>query len=124
MATTSRRTGESQTQIIREALEGANAFVWDGRGENPYFALLAFADAILVTSDTTNMAVEAAATGKPVYIVDLPGGVAKFDRLHDSLKARGIARAFAGKIEHWTYEPLNETSRVARLIRGRIGLSP
>jgi mitochondrial fission protein ELM1 len=40
------------------------------------------------------------------------------------LKERGIARHFAGKIEHWTYPPLNETARIARLIRGKIGLSP
>ncbi len=123
MATTSRRTGETQARIIRDALAGTNACCWNGEGENPYFGLLAFADAILVTSDSTNMAVEAGATGKPVYIVDIPGGDAKFDRLHTSLRERGIARSFAGKIEHWTYEPLNETERVAQIIRHKIGLS-
>lgn len=122
MVTTSRRTGDAQTKIIRDTLTGANAYVFDGGGENPYAGLLALADAILVTSESTNMAVEAAATGKPVYIVDIPGGGAKFDRLHETLRNRGIARIFAGKIEHWTYEPLNETARVAELIRRRIGL--
>lgn len=124
MATTSRRTGETQARIMRDALVGTNAYCWNGQGENPYFGLLAFADAILVTSDSTNMVVEAAATGKPVYIVDIPGRDAKFDRLHASLKERGIARPFTGKIEHWTYEPLIETERVARIIRHKIGLSP
>ena len=76
---------------------GTNAYVWNGQGENPYFGLLALADAILVTCESTNMAIEAAATGKPVYIVDIPGGDPKFDRLHASLKARGITRPFAGK---------------------------
>ena len=122
MVTTSRRTGEAQTRIITEALAGPNTFVWDGNGANPLLGFLALADAILVTSDSTNMAVEAAATGKPVHIVDIPGGSAKFDRLHESLIARGIARKFAGRIERWTYEPLNETARVAALIRRRIGL--
>jgi mitochondrial fission protein ELM1 len=122
MVTTSRRTGDAQTKIIRDTLVGTNAYVFDGEGENPYAGLLALADAILVTSESTNMAVEAAATGKPVYIVDSPGGGAKFDQLHETLRNRGIARTFAGKIEHWTYEPLNETARVAELIRRRIGL--
>jgi mitochondrial fission protein ELM1 len=122
MATTSRRTGDAQTKIIRDALEGTGAYAFNGEGENPYAGLLALADAILVTSDSTNMAVEAAATGKPVYIVDIPGGGAKFDRLHETLRNRGIARTFAGKIEHWTYEPLNETARVAEHIRRRLGL--
>lgn len=122
MVTTSRRTGEAQTRIITDALTGPSTFVWDGSGANPLLGILALADAILVTSDSTNMAVEAAATGKPVYIVDIPGGSAKFDRLHESLIARGIARKFSGRIERWTYEPLNETARVAALIRRRIAL--
>jgi hypothetical protein len=122
MVTTSRRTGEAQTRIITDALTGPNAFVWDGGGANPLLGFLALADAILVTSDSTNMAVEAAATGKPVYLVDIPGGSAKFDRLHESLIARGIARKFSGRIERWAYEPLNETARVAALIRRRIAL--
>jgi uncharacterized protein len=122
MITTSRRTGEVQTRIIRETLSDTNAFVWDGSGENPYFGLLALADVILVTSDSTNMAIEAASTAKPVYIVAIPGGDSKFTRLHTQLEQRGIARKFTGEIAQWTYEPLNETARVASLIRNRIGL--
>jgi mitochondrial fission protein ELM1 len=122
MVTASRRTGEAQTKIIRDTLESTGAYVFNDEGENPYAGLLALADAILVTSDSTNMAVEAAATGKPVYVVDIPGGGTKFDRLHETLRNRGIARTFAGKIEHWTYEPLNETARVAEHIRRRLSL--
>jgi hypothetical protein len=124
MVTTSRRTGDAQTRIIVDALTHAHAIVWSGVGENPYLGMLALADAILVTADSTNMAVEAAATGKPVYIVDIPGGAVKFERLHRDLQERGIARPFVGKIEHWTYPPLNETERVARLIRQKIEQAP
>jgi hypothetical protein len=124
MVTTSRRTGETQSKIIREALAGSQSYVFDGAGDNPYLGMLALADAILVTSDSTNMAVEAATTGKPVHVFHLPGGGAKFDRLHASLTNRGIARPFKGAIEVWRYEPLNETARVARLIRRKIGLEP
>lgn len=124
MVTTSRRTGEAQTRIIVDALTNAHAVVWSGEGENPYLGILALADAILVTADSTNMAVEAAATGKPVYIVEIPGGATKFDRLHRDLEGCGIARRFAGAIEHWTYPPLNETERVARLIRQKIEQAP
>lgn len=122
MVTTSRRTGAAQTKIIENALADAGAYVWNGSGDNPYFGLLALADVILVTSDSTNMAVEAAATGKPVYIVDLPGGDPKFTRLHHDLTQRGIARKFTGEIAQWTYEPLNETARIAAIIRKKIGL--
>lgn len=124
MVTTSRRTGEAQTRILKDALSGTRAYVWDGSGDNPYFGLLALGDVILVTSDSTNMAVEAATAGKPVYIVDLPGGDSKFTRLHADLQRRGIARKFTGEIAQWTYEPLNETARIAALIRRKIGLEP
>jgi hypothetical protein len=124
MITTSRRTGKAQTRIIEQALADTRAFVWDGSGDNPYFGLLALADVIIVTSDSTNMAVEAAATGKPVYVIDLPGGDSKFTLLHADLERRGIARKFTGEIAQWSYPPLNETARIATLIRKRIGLEP
>src|SRR3546814_5644221 len=47
-------------------------------GENPYFAYLGLADAILVTADSVNMVCEAASTGKPVYVIDLDGSSDKF----------------------------------------------
>jgi mitochondrial fission protein ELM1 len=122
IVTPSRRTGEAQTKIIAGTLAGTRAFVWDGSGDNPYFAILALCDAFLVTSDSTNLLTEAASTGKPVHIVDLPGGHAKFARLHQSLIERGIARRFTGQIENWTYQPLNETARVAAEIKQRCGL--
>ncbi len=124
MATTSRRTGEAQTQIIRQALPQPSAFVWDGAGENPYLGILALAEAILVTSDSTNMAVEAASTGKPVYVVNLPTTNPKFEALHLRLQVLGITRPFAGKIESWTYQPLNETAKIAAIIRKKLNLTP
>ena len=39
--------------------------------DNPYFGILAFADAFIVTSDSVAMLSEAAATGRPVHIFDL-----------------------------------------------------
>lgn len=124
MATTSRRTGDTQTQIIRQALSQPSAFVWDGAGENPYLGILALADAILVTSDSTNMAVEAASTGKPVYVVNLPTKNPKFEALHLRLKDLGITRPFTGKIESWTYQPLNETAKIAAITRQKLNLTP
>src|SRR5690606_8099362 len=47
--TPSRRTGAENEMLIRERLKGVPAYVWDGRGENPYFGLLGLADAIVVT---------------------------------------------------------------------------
>jgi mitochondrial fission protein ELM1 len=50
----------------------------------------------------------------------MPGGNAKFDRLIATLIERGIARRFTGRIESWSYAPLNETARVATEVRRRL----
>jgi mitochondrial fission protein ELM1 len=120
IVTPSRRTGDAQTRVIKQALEGTRSYVWDGTGDNPYFAILALCDAFLVTSDSTNLLTEAATTGKPVHMVDIPGGNAKFARLYENLIAKGIVRRFNGRIESWHYEPLNDTTKVAAEIRRRL----
>src|SRR3546814_15726728 len=78
MVTPSRRTGPDNEAILRARLAGLPAEIWDGEGENPYFAYLGLADAILVTADSVNMVCEAASTGKPVYVIALDGSSDKF----------------------------------------------
>jgi hypothetical protein len=119
MVTPSRRTGERQTRILKEALKEKPAIVWDGTGANPYFGFLGLADAVIVTCDSVNMAGEAAFTGKPVYVVELEGGSPKFRRFLDALYATGAARPFRGELESWVYEPLNATEEIADAIAAR-----
>jgi len=123
MITVSRRTGDENTQRLKERLAGAPAVFWDGEGANPYLGILALADFLLVTEDSTNMATEAAATGKPIYILPLAGARAKHVRFHAELARRGVARAFTGKLESFTYSPLDETARAAAEICRRAGLT-
>lgn len=113
MVTASRRTGADNTAILQARLSGPGAEVWDGSGENPYFAYLAHADAIVVTCDSVNMVSEACSTGRPVHVVELEGGSPKFRGFLDGLYADGIARPFRGILESWTYPPLRETEEVA-----------
>jgi len=119
----SRRTGAANVARLASALQNTGAFLWNGEGENPYLGALGWADSFLVTADSVNMACEAAATGKPVHIFPLPGGSDKFRKFHASLEARGIARPFTGKIAQWSYEPLDETGRAAKRVRGLLDLS-
>ncbi|MFO1187476.1 MAG: mitochondrial fission ELM1 family protein [Alphaproteobacteria bacterium] len=122
MITVSRRTGQENVARLRAALSGAAVDFADGSGENPYIGILALADFLLVTEDSTNMATEAAATGKPVYILPLAGTRPKQARLHAELFARGVARPFAGKLEGFSYAPLDETARAAKEICARAAL--
>ncbi len=123
MITTSRRTGASNEAYIRTRLTGSNCMIWDGEGENPYFAMLGLADHILVTEESTNMVTEAAATGKPVHVIPLEGESEKFSLFHREMREIGATRPFIGVLESWTYEPINETARIAGVIRRKLNLS-
>jgi uncharacterized protein len=120
LVTTSRRTGAAGLTLLREKLTHLPASIWDGTGENPYFAYLALADALLVTADSVSMISEAAATGKPVHVVDLDGGDAKFARFHAAMRAAGITRPFCGRIEAWTYPVPDDTARAAAALRALV----
>jgi uncharacterized protein len=115
--TPSRRTGPAGIALLRQRLAGLSAVVWDMTGDNPYYAYLATADAFLVTPDSISMVSEAAATGKPVHVIDLPGGDAKFARFHGSMREAGITRRFAGRIESWRYDPPEDTARAGAALR-------
>ncbi len=120
LVTPSRRTGADNEAILRARLAGLSAVVWDGSGENPYYGYLGLADAVLCTSDSVSMVSEAASTGKPVYIIELAGGSAKFRRFHQGLYGEGIARPFTGELADWQYRPLDDTARVAEAVLRRI----
>lgn len=120
LLTFSRRTPEDAKAALTRRLKSLPGLIWDGAGPNPYFAFLAAADAILVTEDSANMPAEAAATGKPVYLVKMDGAQARKRRFHAELARLGIARAFEGRLESWSYPPLRETDRAAAEILRRM----
>jgi len=117
VVTPSRRTGDKGLAVLREELGGLPGVIWDGTGDNPYYAYLAVADALLVTADSVSMISEAAATGKPVHIIGLAGGDAKFARFHETMRTAGITRPFAGRIEYWSYAPPDDTARAGAALR-------
>lgn len=122
MLTFSRRTPGDARAVMTKRLSSLPGLIWNGEGPNPYFAFLQFADHVLVTEDSANMAAEAASTGKPVHVLPMialkPAG--KFARLHADLRERGAARPFDGTLAAWDYEPLAETDRAARAVLDRL----
>jgi mitochondrial fission protein ELM1 len=67
------------------------------------------------------MVSEAAVTGKPVYVLDLPthggGRGGKFAAFHARMRDKGITRPFTGAFETWRYPPLDDMPRAAAAIR-------
>lgn len=120
LMTFSRRTPDQAKALLTARLRHLPGIIWDGAGANPYFAFLAAADYILVTEDSTNMATEAASTGKPVFILKMDGQSLKFRLFHQELESMGAARPYGGAFHGWTYEPVDETGRAAAEIVARM----
>ncbi|WP_426014476.1 ELM1/GtrOC1 family putative glycosyltransferase [Caulobacter sp. DWR2-3-1b2] len=120
LMTFSRRTPEPARALLEARLRHLPGMIWNGQGENPYFAFLAAADYILVTEDSTNMATEAASTGKPVFILKMDGHSLKFRLFHQELERQGAARPYGGAFHGWTYDPVDETGRAAAEVVARM----
>ncbi len=123
LITTSRRTGEAEGPLFDEIKAPHFAFRWGDGGDNPYFAFLALADAVVVTGDSASMASEACATTGPVYIY-APKALTplKLAKLHGELFAGGYARPLADTLEAWAHPPLNTAVDIAQEIRRRFGV--
>ena len=117
MATASRRTPEALREGLARLIRRHGGFLWDGSGDNPYAALLALADAVVVTADSYNMVGEAAATGAPILVFEPKGGHPKLRRFLDGLAAKGVVQRFEGRLEPLAYEPLDSTPTIAEAVR-------
>lgn len=122
LVTPSRRTGEANRAILAAGLNNVPHIIYDMTGPNPYFGMLGLADYVLVTTDSVNLASEACTTGKPVMILDLPGGSDKFRQFHATLRQGNYTRPFTGQLESWPHEPLNEMPLVAARVRDMMEL--
>jgi mitochondrial fission protein ELM1 len=132
LISTSRRTGAAAADALARAVSvPAHIHRWgeggNGQGENPYFAFLALADALIVTGESMSMCSEACATGKPVYIYAPPAIVKPaFARLHDALYRAGMARPLNAEtvttLATARYAPLAVAYDIAAEIHRRLGI--
>ena len=118
VVTPSRRTSTEVVAMLRQRLP--RAWIWDGTGDNPYLGMLALAEHLVVTEDSVSMVSEAASTGKPVYVAAMDGGSTRLDTFHALLRVEGVTRPFDGKLSSWSYEPINDTPRIAAETRRRV----
>jgi len=121
LLTTSRRTGEAQSQALARLLpEPRWLHLYGQPGDNPYFGFLALADAVIVTGDSVSMCCEACAAPAPVFIWSPPGWVApKHERLHTLLYQRGLARPLdsVADLTPWDRPHLDAAGEIAARLR-------
>ncbi|MFL2886857.1 MAG: mitochondrial fission ELM1 family protein [Candidatus Pelagibacter sp.] len=87
-----------------------------------YLSCLSLAKYIVVTCDSTSMISEAALTGKPIYIAEIPSkkNDYRFRRFRDLFTKLKIVKNLDEKVEIWSYEILDETNRIAKEIKRKI----
>jgi uncharacterized protein len=113
VVTPSRRTPSALAGAVRALCMRTGGYWWDGTGENPYLAILAQADHLVVTADSVNMLGEATSTGKPVHLFSPSGGHTKISSFVKGLVDHGAVRPLSGHLETWFYEPLDATPIIA-----------
>ena len=87
-----------------------------------YLSSLKISDHIVVTCDSTSMISEAAITGKPIYVAQMPAikNNQRFKSFFNLFESLNIIKELNNSIENWTYTKLNETNKIADQIREKI----
>lgn len=120
---TSRRTSNIVKKILFKNLHNI-AKIWHGDGKNPYKKSIQESSFFIVTSDSTSMISEAAISGKPLYVYHLPfkRKSSRILNFHNEFSNLGISRNINSikKLEKWEYEPLNESERIAKIIKQKL----
>ena len=120
---TSRRTSDLVKKILVEKLKDF-ATIWTGSEKNPYKQSIQNSSFFIVTSDSTSMISEAAISGKPIYIYHLAfkRKSRRLSNFHNEFTKLGITRDIKHIIHltNWTYNSLNESERIASIIKKRI----
>ncbi len=120
LVTASRRTGAAATEAVADALKNIphRLYPWGGSGANPYGAMLALADTLIVTGDSISMLSEALMTTAPLLVAD-PGGLGpRHQSVTESLVAEGLAARLGDPLPP-PRAARDETARIAAEIRSR-----
>jgi mitochondrial fission protein ELM1 len=118
--TCSRRTGKENEQILRNLLNGDTIYfpeiAVDASQENPYYMMLKYCEASIVTCDSVNMISDSVVAGLQTFLYTLPGDNGKFAYFYNALKRRGLLSNTSDDYQKKRIGVLNETQRVAKII--------
>ena len=110
--------------IIDYAIEyfGENHTIIDNVDKKAYLSALSISESVVVTCDSSSMISEAALTGKPIYVANIlpKKNDKRFQEFRYLFRELNIIRNLGEEEENWNYQKLDETNRVAKIIKQKI----
>ena len=111
-------------RVIKKAEDyfDKNQIIIQDVDKKAYLSSLKLADHIVVTCDSTSMISEAAITGKPIYVAQIPTtkNNRRFKEFFHLFENLNITKNLQDSIDHWEYQRLDETNRISSYIKTRI----
>ena len=101
---------------------GENHTIIDNIDKKAYLSALSISQSIVVTCDSSSMISEAALTGKPIYVANIlpKKNDKRFQKFRNLFRELNIIRNLGEEEENWKYQKLDETNRVAKIIKQKI----
>ena len=117
----SMRTPLETIKLAKEYF-GSDHLIIDNVDKKAYLSGLSLAKFIVVMCDSSSMISEAALTGKPIYVAQIPSSKNdyRFKKFRDLFKELNIIKELNDNLETWNYERLDETNRVAQEIKKKL----
>lgn len=123
LVTASRRTPPELLQRVRQSLSCCDAWIWDGSKDNPYHAILALSQQLIITGDSHNMVSEALATDATIHVFRPKGLSSKLHRFLDAMESDGQIVPLSTRISlssTTSRRPINATPDIAHEILQRL----
>lgn len=117
----SRRTPENIIDFAKKFFLNS-AVIIDFVSKEFYLSALKISEAIIVTCDSTSMISECAITQKPIFVAKMKAKRRnkRFEYFLNSFKEKGIIRFLGENTDDWKYPALDETNRIATIIKERL----
>jgi mitochondrial fission protein ELM1 len=117
----SRRTPDNIIDFARKFFLDS-AVIIDFVSKEAYLSALKLSKIIIVTCDSTSMISECAITQKPIFVAKMKAKRrnTRFEYFLNSFGEKGIVRFLGENPDYWSYPILDETNRIAKIIKERL----
>ena len=117
----SMRTPKNSINFAKDYF-GKNHTIIDNVDKKAYLSALYISESIVVTCDSSSMISEAALTGKPIYVANIlpKKNDRRLQEFRNLFRKLNIIRNLGELEENWSYQKLDETNRVAKIIKQKL----